>query len=157
MVKFGCGTHLLVSDSKALIPHVPCLKSGYWSIRTMFSFLKVIIWLKFAFKVWGNTQQKEQPWEIKFDLSIKSDWFPLFKTGINLQTVQPDAILYEEPFLNEVQDFQLTLENQLRSHIMDWRMGLHTNFLIAPRREMIEILKRLVTYNPIWSPISSQI
>lgn len=83
---------------------------------------------------------------MRFDLTVKSDWLPLFTSDMHLQSVQPDAILYEAPFLREVQDFQLTLENQLRSHIMDWRMGLHTSFLIAPRREMVEILKRSVDY-----------
>ncbi|XP_048518137.1 coiled-coil and C2 domain-containing protein 2A [Dendroctonus ponderosae] len=77
--------------------------------------------------VWGNAQRHQSPAFLRFDLSRKSDWWPLFDTNItaptNFVNNKIHFILY-----NDFEHLEERVERKLKSKFSKWRLMERTNF-----------------------------
>ncbi|KAH1006630.1 hypothetical protein HUJ05_007344 [Dendroctonus ponderosae] len=80
-----------------------------------------------AIDVWGNAQRHQSPAFLRFDLSRKSDWWPLFDTNItaptNFVNNKIHFILY-----NDFEHLEERVERKLKSKFSKWRLMERTNF-----------------------------
>jgi hypothetical protein len=88
--------------------------------------------------VFANIQKSDQPLQIKFDLSISTDWKPLLVTGTSssksfassgiLPSLQPATFVYAKPDERFVSALEAQLESHLKEKLMTWRKQNRTFF-----------------------------
>ncbi|VDN11563.1 unnamed protein product [Dibothriocephalus latus] len=89
-----------------------------------------------SFQIWANVQEKEEPWEVNWDLTNHKCWLPFdavagessagrrhHKRSSSIFTVQPSKLSYSTPNEREILALKFELEGALKDSFIEWRRG----------------------------------
>lgn len=95
--------------------------------------------------MWANIQGKDQPWEMRFDVSNGRDWRPIFGGKFKcpqLSSIQPSKLTYFAPDQREIDSLKFQIDSTLREKFMTWRKGQITKWHYEFMRDLGEVLEK---------------